>query len=173
MKIALVIVLFGLLFASGCAAAPARPRPAIVWIDASFGGDVVAVVAAVDAWNEAAPELQLVATVVDRQSAMWRPLDREAPQIHVIRAADDAPCPIYGGIGGALGEEEPSGRVCVNVPLLRARGDDITETAAHEIGHGLGLGHDVEGTLMCATDTCSAARPTSRDVATLRALGVS
>jgi hypothetical protein len=139
------LVLGAVLLLYGCGAKLARPFDYTAAIDPAFAPEEVqAITAALDDWSASVPQLQVTYTIASCESPQ--------PQ-HVCFQAIDAPPDTMDDV---VGETRPTASQGATVLLYVARMHAsrydfsalLQQTAAHEMGHAMGLKHTASGTLM-------------------------
>lgn len=119
-----------------------------------------AIAAGLEEWRVSVPELQLAPS--DSPCA--------APSAHqvCIHPAFDAPDPADDVIGTTDPGSSGDATIWIYVDRIEATGWDVSslteQTAAHEIGHALGLKHSATGNLMAADVPDQAHTVTAADV---------
>jgi hypothetical protein len=148
---------------AACAAAP--PPPPLdyaVTIDPMFADmPTDAVTAAVDAWNQAIPQLHLTYVIAA--------CDSPSPQQVCLHPEFDPPDPSNDVVGRTYRGAADSGTVLIYVSRIDALAPDAMgltrQTAEHELGHAMGLQHAAKGTLMAADVSDQAPGITPADIA--------
>ncbi len=131
-------------------------------VDPAFAPDeTAAILAGVERWAAAIPELRLTTTVAACQTP--------APDEVCLHPAHQPPDPADDVVGSTYPGSADDSTVLIYVDRIRATGWDfgiLTEqTTAHEIGHAIGLRHSHPGTLMAADVPDQAHTVTADDVA--------
>lgn len=153
-----------LLGSTACASPPQAPPPLeySVAIDQSFAmSQIESVTEAIDDWTTAVPELHLTYVIAS--------CDAPSPQQVCLHPDYDPPDPTDDVVGTTYRGGSDSGTVLIFVNRIQATGWNMAsltrQTAAHELGHAMGLQHAAVGTLMAADVTSQAPSVTAADVA--------
>jgi predicted Zn-dependent protease len=130
-------------------------------IDPSFSADQMEDIAvAVDGWKASIPELQVTTTVTA--------CDSPSAQQVCMRPVHAPPDAIDDVVGTTLPGIRDSATVLIYVDRIQASGMDVRaltkRTAAHELGHAMGLRHSTAGTLMAGYVPEQAQTVTQADV---------
>lgn len=161
MRVHRTFVLAAFLLLYGCGGKLARPFEYTAAIDPAFAPDEVqAITAALDNWNASVPNLSVTYTIAS--------CDSPGPQqvcFQPINAPPDT-------MDDVVGETEPTASEGATVLLYVARMQAsrydfsalLQQTAAHEMGHAMGLKHTATGTLMAAYVQDQTPAVTSADV---------
>jgi hypothetical protein len=159
-----VLALSVLIALSACSVSTTPPPPLeySVSIDPMFASDQIdSVAAAVDAWNKAIPALHLTYVIA--------PCTTPSAQQACLSPAFDPPDPSDDVVGETTRGAADSSSVKIFVARIRAttyNADALTQqTAAHELGHAMGLQHSGTETLMAADVPNQAPSITSADIA--------
>ncbi len=147
---------------SACESAPTLPLSYSVAIDPTFTSDEAeSIVASLAEWRASVPELNLDASIAACGDASPQRVCI-APSFAAVDASDDV-------VGSTYAGASDSATVVLYVNRIVAMGGDTPalreQTAAHEVGHSLGLKHTVAGELMAAFVTDQAPAITPADVA--------
>jgi hypothetical protein len=130
-------------------------------IDPAFTPDQMEEVAsAVDDWKVSVPELRVTSSIA--------PCDSPAPQQVCVHPVHAPPDPADDVVGTTHLGIRDSATVLIYVDRILATGMDVhaltKRTAAHELGHAMGLHHTKAGTLMAAYVPEQAQSVTNADV---------
>ena len=166
----LVVLLVSQAACAGQSVPPLRPvTEYVVGLDGSLRPeDAADVVAAIDSWRSA---LGSRATV--RVVSVPLGTSGTCPGMYVTGWAV-AVCVADGAYWNHQAPENPAGlvigseykgQVWLQCDQMRAAGASVQTTAAHELGHAMGLVHTGWGTLMCPDYYGQATEPTQADLA--------
>jgi hypothetical protein len=153
---------FIIVLAACAAQTPPPPLEYSVTIDPMLADmPTDAITAAVDAWNQAIPQLHL--------TYMIAPCNSPSPQQVCLHPEFDPPNPPKDIVGTTFRGASDSGTVWIFVARLDALATDAMgltrQTAEHELGHAMGLQHAATGTLMAADVSNQAPGITPADIA--------
>jgi len=161
--------------AAACGNFPDRPGSSFdVYVDPAFGPQLGDVVAAVDAWQSAAPGLvmrvQIAALVCD--SSCTHTITIHPSTTAAIAAANHvASFDPFGSCDREWHDDHNGEREYANISVASdISPDDWHKVVLHEIGHGLALQHTGSGTVMCSPTDCGASSITPADVAQYQGL---
>jgi hypothetical protein len=153
------LLLIAILALLGCRAARTLEYSAA--IDPAFTAEQMEeIAAAVDDWKTSVPELRVTSTIAacDSPSA-------QQVCVHPVHAAPDPADDVVGTTHTGIRD---SATVLIYVDRIQATGMDVhaltEKTAAHELGHAMGLRHSTAGTLMAAYVPEQAQTVTEADV---------
>jgi hypothetical protein len=160
MQLHRLLVMVAISILPGCSSEPA---PAFaVSIDPGFTMDQVdAITAAVDDWKAAVPQMHMTYAIATC-GAPWA-------QDICMSPAHSPTDPTNDVVGFTSRGAADNGMVSIYVNRIDAMGGDARaltqQTAAHELGHAMGLQHAAAGTLMAALVDDQAETVTPADVA--------
>jgi predicted Zn-dependent protease len=154
-----IVLLVTLLALPACRAQRTLEYSAV--IDPAFTTDQMAeITAAVDDWRAAVPELRVTSSIAA--------CDSPSPQQVCVHPVHAPPDPADDVVGTTHLGSRDSASVLIYVDRILATGMDVhaltTRTAAHELGHAMGLHHSNAGTLMAAYVPEQAQSVTNADV---------
>jgi len=139
-----------------------------VAVDPAFTADQVdAIAVAMDDWKTSVHELRVTMTIAR--------CDSPSPQQVCIRPVHAPPDPVDDVVGTTRPGVSDSATVWIYVDRIQASGSDVRalteQTAAHELGHAMGLKHAGTGTLMATYVPQQAQAVTAADVAQFWSVG--
>jgi predicted Zn-dependent protease len=146
-------------------AANAAPGPGLTYsvaIDPSFTTDQTeAITAGIESWNAAVPELHVTYAIAA--------CDSPAPNQVCMHPNSSPPDTTDDIVGDTQSAGDDNSTVMIFIDRIQAAVASpsglIQQTAAHEMGHALGLKHSATGTLMAAYVMDQASAITPADIA--------